>query len=267
MCSGEDNEEAIERMSTYTEAGDASGAVAVADEVGDLDLDEVGDLDFDSVSEYSNSKSYSSASVDSSDVSESDGDVSLVSTSRGSVMFKSEYEIAEEHFANLEERWLHETDPTKKENLKHAVTEAEIAFALRFRIYAEILTGNEQEDSIAKKKTRNRMRTRVKENRCIGLPVKGRAKRRHKTRKVLRSRVDPLTRHVVSWPILLQQNKEATHQDLIRLWRQLPRVRRRAKARWWEGGSMTWSQCVNRYCNFYDMSVLYVWFKKLPRAD
>ena len=134
MCSGGENEEATDHMSTDSVAGNASGGVGHADEVGDLD--------FDSASEYSNSRSDSAASVDSNDASDSDVEVSLVSTARGSVMFKSEYEIAEEHFASLEERWLQETDPVRKENLYHAVAEAEIAFALEFHIYSEILTGN-----------------------------------------------------------------------------------------------------------------------------
>ena len=48
-------------MSTDSVAGNASGDVG--------DADEVGDLDFDSASEYSNSRSDSAASVDSNDMS------------------------------------------------------------------------------------------------------------------------------------------------------------------------------------------------------
>ena len=259
MCSGGEYEEAIDHMSTDSVAGNASGDVG--------DADEVGDLDFDSASEYSNSRSDSAASVNSNDTSDSDDEVSLVSTARGSVIFKSEYEIAEEHFAALEERWLNEPDPVHKERLYRAVSEAEIAFALQFRIYADIVTGNQQEESVAKTKTRHRMRSRLKNSCCIGLPVKGRAVKRRKTRKVRRSRVDPVTRQIVSWSTFLQQHKKTAPHDLTRLWRQLPRVRRSAKARWWAGGSMTWSQCVDRYRDFYDMSLLYVWFMELPRAD
>ena len=92
-----------------------------------------------------------------------------------------------------------------KENLYYAVAEAEIAFALQFRIYADIVIGNQQEEAVAKTKTQHRMRTRLKNSCCIGLPVKGRAVKRRKTRKVRRSRVDPVTRQIVSWSTFLQQ--------------------------------------------------------------
>ena len=247
------------RRSTNSIAGNVLG---IAD-----NADEVGDMDFDSGSECSYAKSDSAASADPAGASDLVNEVTHTTTDRGSAIGKSEYEAAVESFVALEERWLNEVDPLRKEKLHKAVFEAEVAFALRFAIYREIVVGGQDEEAQAKVRTRNRMRTRVQNNRCVGVPEKGRASKRARIRRVPRSRVDPVTRQIVSWPTFLQQNKKATQQDLTRLWRQLPRVRRSAKARWWEGGSMTWSQCVDRYRNFYDMSLLYVWFMELPRAD
>ena len=54
--------------------------------------------------------------------------------------------------------------------------------------------------------------------------------------------------------------------DLVDLWKKLPRMTLPSKARWWEGEAMTWKQCMDRYLDFFDMSSLRTWYKKLPRA-
>ena len=141
-----------------------------------------------------------------------------------------------------------------------------MAFALRFAIYREIVIGGQEEEAQAKVRTGNRMRTRVQNNRCVGVPEKGRASKRARIRRVPRSRVDPVTRHIISWETFQKQHNRATYWEKKHLWRELPRVKRAAKSRLWAGHSMTWSQCVSWYRDFYDMSVLYVWFVERPRC-
>ena len=87
------------------------------------------------------------------------------------------------------------------------------------------MTGYQKELSVAKDKTRKRMRTRLKNKCCIGLPVQGRAMKREKTKKVVRMRVDPETRQIVSWLSFQQRHKTTTPDDLVGLWKKLPRVR------------------------------------------
>ena len=92
-------------------------------------------------------------------------------------------EGAVKYFAALENQWLNEPDSLQQETLYKSVFDAEVTFAVRFEIYSHLVTGNQKEVSIAKEKTRNRMRTRLKNKCCIGLPVQGRALKREKTRK------------------------------------------------------------------------------------
>ena len=176
-------------------------------------------------------------------------------------------EGAVKYFAALENQWLNEPDSLQQETLYKSVFDAEVAFAVKFEIYSHLVTGNQKEVSVAKDKTRNRMRTRLKNKCCIGLPVQGRAMKREKTKKVVRMRVDPETRQIVSWLSFQQRHKTTTPDDLVGLWKKLPRVMRPSKARWWAGEAMTWSQCMDKYLDFFDMSSLYTWYLKLPRAD
>ena len=242
-----DDDGPIDRRSSDSASGNATGNVGHADEVGDYD--------FDTESQQSMS------SNDSLD------DVSHASTWTRSTVFKSEYEMYIELFEKLETDWLHERDPLQQQSLYSSVQEAEVAFALKYGIYSDLVTGNQTELSVAKDKTRNRMRTRLKNECCIGLPVKGRAVKRTKRIKIPRSRVDAVTRQIISWSSFQQLHNSTPHKDLVRLWYKLPRVRRPAKARLWSGYCMTWSQCVDWYRDYYDMSELYTWYVELPRAD
>ena len=247
MNPGVDPDAGMELKSTDSESDNNTG--------GGVEADQVGDMNFESDSQESNSSS------------DSDWDVSQVNTLSGSEIFKSEYEVAVESFVFLENRWLHETNMLQQQSLYKAVFEAEVAFAIEFDVYADLITGNQTVLSIAKDKTRNRMRTRLKNNRCIGLPVSGRAVKRKKRKQVPRSRVDPVTRQIVTWSSFLQLHSTTMHHDLLLLWRKLPRLRRAAKSRWWAGESLSWSRCVERYRDFYDMASLYTWYVELPRAD
>ena len=210
---------------------------------------------------------FESLAQDLNSSSDSDDEVSHDSTESGSVISQFEYESAVKNFGALENQWLNEPDSLQQETLYKSIFEAEFAFAVKFRIYSHLITGNQKEVSVAKDKTRNRMRTRLKNKCCIGLPVQGRAVKRGKTKKVVRLRVDPEMRQIVSWLSFQQRHKTIMPDDLVGLWKKLPRVTLPSKARWWEGEAMTWSQCRNKYLDFYDMSSLYTWYLKLPRAD
>ena len=210
---------------------------------------------------------FESLSQDLNSSSDSDDEVSHDSTESGSVISQFEYESAVKNFGALENQWLNEPDSLQQETLYKSIFEAEFAFAVKFRIYSHLITGNQKEVSVAKDKTRNRMRTRLKNKCCIGLPVQGRAVKREKTKKVVRLRVDPETHQIVSWLSFQQRHKTTMPDDLVGLWNKLPRVTRPSKARWWASEAMTWSQCMDRYLDFYDMSSLYTWYLGLPRAD
>ena len=157
--------------------------------------DKVGVYVFDSVSQDLNSSS------------DSDDEVSHDSTESCSVLSQFEYDSAVKNFRALENQWLNEPDSLQQETLYKSVFDAEVTFAVRFEIYSHLVTGNQKEVSIAKEKTRNRMRTRLKNKCCIGLPVQGRAMKREKTKKVVRMRVDPETRQIVSWLSFQQRHK------------------------------------------------------------
>ena len=147
----------------YAASSNGIGGVGHADEVGVFDFD--------------------SASLDSSSSCHSDDGVSHISIVRGSLIIKSGYERAVHNFGGLENQWLNEADSLQQQTLYKSIFEAEVAFAVKFGIYSHLITGNQKEVSVAKDKTRNRMRTRLKNKCCIGLPVQGRALKREKTRK------------------------------------------------------------------------------------
>ena len=167
---------------------------------------------------------FESLAQDLNSSSDSDDEVSHDSTEIGSVISQLEYDSAVKNFGALENQWLNEPDSLQQETLYKSIFEFEFAFAVKFRIYSHLITGNQKEVSVAKEKTRNRMRTRLKNKCCIGLPVQGRAMKREKTKKVVRMRVDPETRQIVSWLSFQQRHKTTTPDDLVGLWKKLPRV-------------------------------------------
>ena len=105
-------------------------------------------------------------------------------------------------FVALEHEWQKECNAEEKKRLYKAVENAEVTYAIRFHIYDDVRTGKQSIVNIAKDKTRNRMRTRLKSNRCIGLPEMGRAMPR-KRKPASRVRVDPESRQTISWKMFL----------------------------------------------------------------
>ena len=130
--------------------------------------DKVGVWDFDSASQDSNS------SCDSGD------EVSHGSTVSRAEMSNSEYQSAVINFRTLENQWLNEKDPLQQQTLYKSIYDAEIAFAVRIGVYSHLITGNQEELSVAKNKTRNRMQARLKYKCCIGVPVQARVVKRQK---------------------------------------------------------------------------------------
>ena len=166
-------------------------------------------------------------------------------------------------FLALEQDWLNECNVDEKQKLYKAVENAEIKYATHFHIYDDVRTGNQSIANIAKDKTRNRMRTRLKSNRCIGLPEMGRAMPR-KRKRAPRLRVDPESRQTISWKMFCAKNSPA--DDLRDQWRALPRLRTKAKQRVWRGYAFSWGQCVAWYRDDFEMSHLVEWFRSLERV-
>ena len=127
---------------------------------------------------------FESLAQDLNSSSDSDDEVSHDSTESGSVISQFEYDSAVKNFGALENQWLNEPDSLQQETLYKSIFEAEFAFAVKFGIYSHLITGNQKEVSVAKDKTRNRMRTRLKNKCCIGLPVQGRAMKREKLKRL-----------------------------------------------------------------------------------
>ena len=107
----------------------------------------------------------------------------------------------------------------------------------------------------------------LKSQRGIGSPIKERALTDNNCKRIPRMRVDLVTRQIVSWFAFQQKHSTTTDVDLIVMWKSLPRVKRPARERWFEGESMTWDQCVHRFRDYYEMSSLYTWYTLLPRAE
>ena len=91
-------------------------------------------------------------------------------------------------FNLLERRWLSERTSERREELLREIAEAELQYALKYGIYRDLVTGDRTEVGLSREKTRNRMRTRRLQHRCIGLPVRGRASKSVKKKKNQRTR-------------------------------------------------------------------------------
>jgi len=134
-------------------------------------------------------------------------------------------------FLALEQDWQKEGNVEKKRRLYKEVENAEVTYANRFHIYDDLRTGKQSMVNFAKDKTRNRMRTRLKNNRCIGFPEMGRAIPR-KRKRASRVRVDPESRQTMSWEMFCAKNSPA--DDLPKQWRTLPKLQPKAKQRIWQ---------------------------------
>ena len=230
--------------------------------------DEIGDYDF----EPSPGDVSDSSSVESDEDNRDDGDydpqenMSVPSSRTPSLVHASDYDVAVHEFGLLENQWHWEKDEVSKMELYKQIEDAEMSYALEYGIYHDIVTGQQTERAIAKQKTRNRMRTRLKNHRCIGLPVHGRATQSKKI-KVRRERVDPATRAVITWKDFQNRNADISVAERWSRWKMLPRRKKAAQVRCFEGQPFSWSTCITRYRDYYEMGALYVWFVQLPKMS
>ena len=128
----------------YVASSNGIGGVGHADEVGVFDFD--------------------SASLDSSSSCHSNDGVSHISTVRGSLKIKSGYERAVHNFRGLENQWLNEADSLQQQTLYKSIFEAEIVFEVQFVLCSFHDRQSRKELSVPKDKTRQKMRTRLKNN-------------------------------------------------------------------------------------------------------
>lgn len=123
----------------------------------------------------------------------------------------------------LEEAWRDETVPHMKEDLYRRLQAAEMAYAIRYRVYTDLPRGNMKERRLVKVKTRSRMRTRLVSSRCIGPPMRGRAHAVKHKPAAPRIRKQPWTRRPVSFAQWRRMNWWLSGPALERSWRALPR--------------------------------------------
>ena len=194
-------------------------------------------------------------------------------------------------FIALEHRWVSETDIWAKYDLYKKVEEWEVQYALKHRIYSDIVEGNQTELSIAKKKTRNRMKSRRTHNKAVGLPVKGRARaskiitwhtfqlqnqqlspderyakwKALPLRRVRKVRLDPDTRKIIKWKTFQLQHAHLSSTDQYKRWKALPRGKSQTLIRDYKGEPLTWWDCKAKYSDYYEMSDIATWFQNLPR--
>ena len=136
-----------------------------------------------------------------------------------------------EEFDLLERRWVSEKNLDRKNQLLQDVFDAEVQYAQSYGIYDDLVTGNRTVESVSKRKTHNRQQTRRKQERCIGLPVKGRASKRMKKKKKPRCRIDVESGQILDWENFCIENVDLSLSNLTRRWRNHPRVTRPAKSR------------------------------------
>ena len=170
------------------------------------------------------------------------------------------------HLLHLEQLWVEEIDLLEKEKLYKEVQAAEIAYVLEVGLYDALIAPGATSQRIAREKTRNRMRTRLKNNRAIGLPVAGVARAARIRQCHLKNRVDPITRQVIAMEVFLRRGSWSNRADALRAWRRLPRVVRMPTARVYENSLLSWTQCCRRWSWEYELAGLYAWYSTLPRA-
>ena len=181
-------------------------------------------------------------------------------------MYKSDLSEIIAAFDVLERRWFSEIDPERRAQLYRAVQDAEVQFAITCGIYGDLVFGNRSLVSISKEKTPNRMRTRRKHQRCIGLPVEGRASMRMEKKRKPRCRIDVVRQRILDWESFRIENEDLPYSEIRRKWRTHPRVGRPVKSRQFNNEELSWSECVNRFSDYYERAELHKWYVGLPRG-
>ena len=189
-------------------------------------------------------------------------------TDSGSETYQSDFSRTVEAFDRLERRWVAEaeTGAVQAAETLREIQEMEVEYAVRFGIYRDLVSGNKTELGIARAKTHNRMQTRKRNLKVIGLPVKGRAVLSKKKERKPRQRIDPQSGLRVHWEEFRKAHDDLPWSELKSTWKQYPRKGKPTKFRVYKDEALTWCGCYSRWGDFYERADLHRWFIKLPRV-
>ena len=196
---------------------------------------------------------------------------SIVTEETADVWYTEGYEDDVTAFGMLENAWNREPEGCRKEALYYQLRDFEVEYAVKHHIYAHLLQGNETEVGFAKNKTRSRMRTRLTEKRCIGVPKKDngalRTNRENNRRRWKKVRIDPDTDQAVSWAAFKRKHSELNERQAQDAFKKLKRRKKEATTRTYNGEVFTWLECVRRWSFYWEMAQLYVWFSQLKKVN
>ena len=161
---------------------------------------------------------------------------------------------------------LFENNNVYKQYLQEEIHFKEMQYAIKHEIYHGLIEGNQTVEGFANVKTRNRMRTRVTQNRKIGLPVKGRAKKIPRKKRKRRRRVGENGK-TLSWKRFLKENSSLSFAEKKQKWKKYPRISKTVQLRRYKNEEMTWNDCMHRFGHLYDSGDLHRWYLNLQRID
>ena len=102
-----------------------------------------------------------------------------------------------------------------------------------------------------------------KNNKCIGLPVKGRAQMNQKKKSYSRDRIDVISGKKITYRTFKRDNAALSPDEFKRRWKSLPRVQR-IKRRFYNDEELSWEECTIRYGDYFGRGELYTWYVNLP---
>ena len=62
------------------------------------------------------------------------------------------------------------------------------------------------------------------------------------------------------------ESEDLPYLEIRRKWRTHPRVGRPVKSRQFNNEELPWSECVNRFSDYYELAELHKWYLGLPRG-
>ena len=212
---------------------------------------------------------YQCCPVEACESDDGDDTASITSERTASEHYQESYDKDDHDFGILENKWHQEKNLTEKERLYKKVEEAEIAYSLKKGLYRHLLRPQQSEVSFVKDKTRNRMRTRRKNNRCIGLPTVTDTKPSRKNENKNhwpKERVDPVTSAAVTWTYFNTLHWNLPKRERLEKWKSLRRRKIEARARKFHDVDLTWNECVQRWNFYYEIGELYTWYRLLEKV-
>ena len=157
----------------------------------------------------------------------------------------------------------------EKKRLYKKLEEEEIAYSLKKGLYRHLVRPDQSEVSFVKDKTRNRMRTRRKNNRCIGLPTVTDTKPSRKNENENhwpKERFDPVTSAAITWTYFNTLHWNLPKRERLEKWKSLRRRKIEARARQFHEVVLTWDECVQRWNFDYEIGELYTWYRQLKKV-